>query len=174
MQTDIHHSHTNTPPSYARSLTASCSNSGRAEVHTLMWAWAPRGFCVFSSPPSSFSVHSSGCFSRDSFSSSSVLLLPSLLLWFRQSSTVASHSSSSFPLLETVPESLGYPVPPCLSLSLFVSVSVLYERQRSFPFFPSSCFFPSHLVSLCVRPPPASVSLPLSLWASRQPDRACV
>lgn len=137
-----------------------------------MWAWAPRGFCVFSSPPSSFSVHSSGCFSRDSFSSSSVLLLPSLLLWFRQSSTVASHSSSSFPLLETVPESLGYPVPPCLSLSLFVSVSVLYERQRSFPFFPSSCFFlPTWFLSVCALHLPPSLSLCLSEPVGSQTER---
>lgn len=137
-----------------------------------MWAWAPRGFCVFSSPPSSFSVHSSGCFSRDSFSSSSVLLLPSLLLWFRQSSTVASHSSFSFPLLETVPESLGYPVPPCLSLSLFVSVSVLYERQRSFPFFPSSCFFlPTWFLSVCALHLPPSLSLCLSEPVGSQTER---
>lgn len=134
-----------------------------------MWAWAARGFCVFSSPPSSFSVHSSGCFSRDSFSP--LLLLPSLLLWFRQSSTVASHSSSSFPLLETVPESLGYPVPPCLSLSVCFCQRAL---RGSAPFLSSLhlvFFLPTWFLSVCALHLPPSLPLCLSEPVGSQTER---
>lgn len=126
---------------------------------------------MFSSPPSCFSVHSSGCFSRDSFSSSSLLLLPSLLLWFRQSSTVASHSSSSFPLLETVPESLGYPVPPCLSLSVCFCQRAL---RGSAPFLSSLhlvFFLPTWFLSVCALHLPPSLSLCLSEPVGSQTER---
>lgn len=178
MQTDIHHSHTNTPPSRAGSLTASCSNSGPGSAPYTHVSLSNQGSV------SLLVLRSSILFMSPPLPSLSPLFQlffrwippprccssPSLLVWFRQRWAEALRSSpSSFPLLESRCESRGFlrssssSLPPSPSLSLRFSQRSLREAAplSSLPFilFLLPTWFLSLSLSLCLRPPPASVSL---------------
>lgn len=135
-------------------------------------------FLPLSFPLSPLPLPSLSCyFSTDSFSSSLLLLsFSSGLVWFKQRWTEASlSSSSSSPLLENRARVAGFfspPCPHCPPLSLRFCQRGLREAAllSSLPFI---LFFPPYLVSLslCLHPPPASVSLSLSEPVGSQTER---
>lgn len=163
METDIHHLHTNTPPSHSGSLSASCSNwpGSGPYTHGSLSNQGPlltlhSSILFFLSPSLGFLFY---CFLFELFLRDSLSSFVWFLSYFGSgSSGEKHHTPPPSPLLCSQPCNSHWfpPCPHCLSLCF--SQRGLREAAplSSLPFI---LFFPSHSVSLCLPLPPASVSL---------------